>query len=239
MNLILCGGGSGEQNTLANAKLNEIIDHQKPILYIPLAMDDVSHPYDECYNWITSELASVDVPHIDMVKTFIELAQKDLSLYSALFIGGGNVYRLLSGLKESGAFNNIRNFIDNNGVVIGGSAGAVIFGYDVNVISKMDANEVNLTDTKGFDVLNGISIFPHYTNKKRKLTEEENEIRFKTFTEDMLDFSKRVGDIIAIPEEDAIVVSDNDIQVIGTRPYYTVKDGNIKKSEIENPNLKR
>ena len=26
MNLILCGGGSGEQNTLANAKLNEIIE---------------------------------------------------------------------------------------------------------------------------------------------------------------------------------------------------------------------
>ena len=27
MQLILCGGGSGDQNTLANQKLNEIIDH--------------------------------------------------------------------------------------------------------------------------------------------------------------------------------------------------------------------
>lgn len=38
MNLILCGGGSGEKNRLANIKLNEIIDHSKPVLYVPLAM---------------------------------------------------------------------------------------------------------------------------------------------------------------------------------------------------------
>ncbi len=41
MQLILCGGGSGEQNKLANQKLNEIIDHTKPMLFIPLAMDEI------------------------------------------------------------------------------------------------------------------------------------------------------------------------------------------------------
>ena len=40
MRLILCGGGSGEQNLLANQKLDEIINHTKPLLYIPLAMDE-------------------------------------------------------------------------------------------------------------------------------------------------------------------------------------------------------
>lgn len=49
MQLILCGGGDGERNTQANQRLNEIIDHTKPILYIPLAMDEIEHPYDECY----------------------------------------------------------------------------------------------------------------------------------------------------------------------------------------------
>ena len=34
----------------------------------------------------------------------------------------------------------------------------------------MDSNDVELKDTKGFNVLNGISIFPHYTNSK---TEED------------------------------------------------------------------
>lgn len=177
MQLILCGGGSGEQNTLANQRLNEIIDHTKPILYIPLAMDESDHPYDGCFEWIQGELSKVNVPSIEMVRGFEELASKNLQHYAALFIGGGNTYKLLLGLKQSGAFNSIKDYINNNGIVIGGSSGAVIFGYDINIIESMDPNDVNLADTKGFDVLSGISIFPHYTNKKSKLTEEENEER--------------------------------------------------------------
>lgn len=95
MNLILCGGGSGEQNTLANKKLNDIVDHNKPILYIPLAMDESEHPYDSCYEWIIGELSQVDVIRIDMVRSFEELASKRLEDYTALFIGGGNTYKLL------------------------------------------------------------------------------------------------------------------------------------------------
>ena len=97
MQLILCGGGSGNQNTLANRKLNEIINHTRPILYIPLAMNEDEHSYDSCYEWIQGELANVDIPYIEMVRTFEELASKDLQHYAALYIGGGNTYKLLCG----------------------------------------------------------------------------------------------------------------------------------------------
>ena len=240
MQLILCGWGSGEQNTLANQKLNEIVDHTKPILYIPLAMDESDHPYDGCFEWIQGELSKVNVPSIEMVRSFEELASKDLQHYAALFIGGGNTYKLLLGLKQSGAFNNIKDYINNNGIVIGGSAGAVIFGYDINIIKSMDPNDVKLTDTKGFDVLSGISIFPHYTNKKSKLTEEENEERLNKFTNSIIHFSQSVGEVIAIPEEDAIYVNNDGIELLGTRPYFTFKNGLIDKFEIEdNKQIKR
>lgn len=235
MKLILCGGGSGEQNTLANQKLNEIIDHAKPLLYVPLAMDENDHPYDSCYEWICTELSKVNVPRIEMVRSFEELAIKKLQDYSALFIGGGNTYKLLQGLKQSGSFDNIKDYINNDGIVIGGSAGAVIFGYDIDVIAAMDDNEVALKDTKGFDVLQGISIFPHYTNKKSKLTDKENEERLNNFTKAISEFSKTVGEVIAIPEEDAIYVNGNKVSVIGTRPYYVFKDGKkIDKSSVIN-----
>ena len=81
MKLILCGGGSGEQNYYANKKLNEIIDHSKPLLYVPLAMDESDHPYDSCYEWITGELSQVQLSGIDMVRSFEELAQKDYNNY--------------------------------------------------------------------------------------------------------------------------------------------------------------
>lgn len=238
MQLILCGGGSGEQNTLANQKLNEIIDHTKPILYIPLAMDEEEHPYDGCFEWIQGELSKVDVPSIEMVRSFEELSSKDLKSYAALFIGGGNTYKLLLGLKQSGAFNSIKDYINNNGIVIGGSAGAVLFGYDINIIASMDPNDVNLTDTKGFNVLSGISIFPHYTNKKSRLSEEENEARLNKFTNSITSFSKTLGEVIAIPEEDAIYVNGNSFEILGTRPYFTFKNGVVTKFEIEDSKKK-
>lgn len=232
MQLILCGGGSGEQNTLANHKLNEIIDHVRPLLYIPLAMDEDANPYDGCFEWIQQELANVDIPSIEMIRTFEELASKNLNNYSAIFIGGGNTYKLLLGLKQSGAFDNIKNYINNNGIVIGGSAGAVIFGYDINIIASMDSNDVKLNSTKGFDCLSGISIFPHYTNKKSRLTEEENEERLNKFTNSIIDYSKSVGKVIAIPEEDAIYLNDAQIEILGTRPYYIFENGISEKFEI-------
>lgn len=234
MQLILCGGGAGEQNTQANQRLNEIIDHTKPILYIPLAMDEIEHPYDECYEWIKEELRNVDVPSIKMVRTFEELASENLEEYTALFIGGGNTYKLLLGLKQTMAFNNIKNYLNNNGIIIGGSAGTVIFGYDINIIASMDPNDVDLTDSKGFDMLSGISIFPHYTNNKSKLSEHENKERLNYFTNSIINFSKTVGEVFAIPEEDAIYVNDSNIEFLGTRPYYIFKNGIMEKYEINN-----
>lgn len=239
MQLILCGGGSGEQNALANQKLNEIIDHTKPILYVPLAMNENDHSYDSCYEWIQGELSKVDIPSIEMIRSFEDLTSKNLQNYSAIFIGGGNTYKLLLGLKQSGAFNNIKDYINNNGIVIGGSAGAVIFGYDIDIISSMDSNEVNLTDTKGFNSISGISIFPHYTNKKSELTEEENAVRLNNFTNSIIKFSQTIGEVIAIPEEDAIYVNGDSIEIIGTRPYYIFKNGMVKEFEIEAKVIKK
>lgn len=233
MKLILCGGGSREQNIHANARLNDLVDHNKPILYVPLAMDENEHPYDGCFEWINKELSDVNIPYIEMVKTFEELASKNYENYSAIFIGGGNTYKLLKGIKESGAFEKIKNYIENDGIIIGGSAGAVIFGKDINIISKMDSNDVNLKDTSGFNVLNGISIFPHYTNFKSRLTEQENINRMNIFTNYITEYSKTTGGVIAIPEEDAIAIDGDRIEIIGSRKYYKFINGKIEILEAQ------
>lgn len=239
MRLILCGGGSSEKTIEINRVFNDIIDHSKPILYVPLAMDEIKHPYDGCVEWIKGELSNVEVPSIDMVRTFEELASKNYYDYSAIFIGGGNTFKLLKGIKDSGAFEKIKEYINNNGLIFGGSAGAIIFGYDINSCISMDDNNVNLTDTKGFNVLNGKSLFAHYTNRKSKLTDEENDAIEQKYTNSMIDFSKTVGEVIALPEEDSIYINNDNIEIIGSLPYFEFKNGERNKVEISNKMLNK
>ena len=93
MKVFICGGGSGEQTAGARHRLNEVIDHTLPCLYIPLAMEEKQ--YDSCRKWIAGELSDVEIPGIEMVRSAEELAGKNLTDYSFLFIGGGNTFKLL------------------------------------------------------------------------------------------------------------------------------------------------
>ncbi len=226
MKLFLCGGGCGEQTAAANRVFNAYIDHEKPLLYIPLAMGERDHTYDECYEWIQGELAEVKVPSIDMVRSYEELAAKNLPDYGSIFIGGGNTFELLKGMKDSGAFAKMEEYIRNDGVVMGGSAGAIIFGKDIMTAIAMDPNDVALEDTAGFNALDDCSIFPHYTNEWTP----EAHVRFTEFIEK---YTSEKEAVYALPEEDTIFINGDQVQVIGDRPYYFFESGTGEKKRAE------
>ena len=127
MKLILNGGGTGEQVADARRLLNSVIDNNKKILYIPFAWPDPT--YNGCLEFMTEELSDVNKLGIDMVTSTDELMNKNFSDYACLYIGGGNTYKLLNDLKISGAFDKIKKYLlEDNGIIYGGSAGAIIFG---------------------------------------------------------------------------------------------------------------
>ena len=219
MKVFLCGGGAGVQTIEANKRLNEVIDHTKPCLYIPLAME--ADMYDSCYRWITGELKDLEVPHIDMVRSAEELAGKELSAYSVLFIGGGNTFKLLYDIKRCGMFEKIREYLENGGVAFGGSAGAIIFGEDLESCQLDDPNEVDLKETSGYDVLKGISLLCHYTSR---IVEEDE--KSKQFLLEISDHRRT----LALTEEVTLFVNDDKIEVIGDRPYYYFEKGKIREN---------
>lgn len=216
MKIFLNGGGDGTQTVEARRRFDEIIDHNKPLLYVPLAME--SDTYDGCYEWIKSEMKDVDIPAIEMVRSAEELEEKDFNDYCALFFGGGNTFKLLKELKASGAFEKIKKHIKNDGVIFGGSAGAIIFGESLEACKLDDTNEVGLENILGFDVLSGISLLCHYTNSSA-----EKVAQSKAY---LLELSKQMK-IIALPEEDTIFINGSNIEVIGTKPYYYFENGEI------------
>lgn len=232
MKLFLNGGGSTKELALSMSIVNELMDHSKKILYVPLAMDEMDFSYDDCYKWFQKQLVNVDVKEVDMPRTFEQLASLDYSNYSAIFIGGGNTYKLLKGIKDNGIFEKINEYLNNDGIVIGCSAGAIIFGYDINSCLAMDKNDVNLIDTKGFNKLNGKSIFAHYTNSR---TEDIH----KKYTDYLIEYSTTNEAVIALPEEDTIFIDDDKITIIGDRTYYEFNNGISNKIDISDQDINK
>ncbi|MBR5961714.1 MAG: Type 1 glutamine amidotransferase-like domain-containing protein [Clostridia bacterium] len=215
MTLILNGGGDGQAVASARQLLNSIIDHSRKILYLPFAWPDPS--YGGCLEFMTEELSDVDKAGIDMVTTLEELISLDFNDYACLYIGGGNTYKLLDDLKKSGAFEKIRKYLlEDDGIVYGGSAGAIIFGKDLDSCNTDDDNEVGLADHTGFNMINGYSLLCHYTSREPARTELSRNY--------LLELSK-TKPVYAIPEEDTIYVENGRITFIGSRPYYEFLNG--------------
>lgn len=216
MNLFINGGGSSDKAYEAYLKFSSLLDKNKQLLYIPLAMDEEYESYDECFKWINEELNKFEITNIHMVRSFEELVGIDYNAYSGIFIGGGNTFKLLKGLKESGAFLDIKNYLENGGCVFGGSAGAIIFGKDLFACKLDDYNDVNLLDTDGFNFLFDYSILCHYTNR-----DSEHDLTNTRYLTNISETRK----CVALPEEVTLYVNDDDIQVIGDKPFYVFEDG--------------
>ncbi len=219
MKVFICGGGAGEQTVRALRRLDEVICHDLPCLYIPLAMEE--EEYDGCLEWIRGELSGVRIPGIEMVRSAEELSRKRLRDYSFLFIGGGNTFKLLYDIKRVGMFEPIREYLRNGGAAFGGSAGAIIFGEDLESCAPDDDNDAGLEDTGGFDVLGGVSFLCHFTNRNPEHDRRSEEYLLK------ISGHRKV---YALPEEVTLFADGPELEAIGDRPYYIFENG--RKTEV-------
>ena len=228
MKIFLCGGGSGEVAKKSTIKFGSVIDKTKPLLYVPLAME--SYRYDSCLEWIRKEMSLINVTNIDMITSAKDLAGKNLNNYCAIYIGGGNTYKLLKDIKDSGSFEKIQQYINNDGIIFGGSAGAIIFGKDIDSCKTQDPNDVQLAETQGFDVLSGYSLLCHLNrNDGIKFNRDKN-------SEYLIEFSKG-NKIIYLPDDDTIFVNDNKVTIIGDSDYRVYENGHYKVNSVSSNDI--
>lgn len=220
MTLFLNGGGCGEQLKESYQLFKEKVDTNKPLLYVPLAMK--KEKYSSCLEWILGELADFHFPKIDMITSATELCTKNLAEYAALFIGGGNTYKLLSELKSCNAFSKINAFLEEGGIVFGGSAGAILFGKTIDSCRHADPNELGLKETSGFNKVFEAYIGAHYPNDDPAKTQRATEC----FTELSND-----APVIVLPEEDTLVIDKNTVKVVGPKLYHIFKKGSTQQME--------
>ena len=97
----------------------------------------------------------------------IDSSELNFKNYDALYLSGGEPKNLMDSIISANLFNDIKNFIDNGGIVIGQSAGAMIFCknyYDTTTKKLLIMNN-------GYDYSKKM-IVPHYDNLPKELKEQ-------------------------------------------------------------------
>ncbi len=91
--------------------------------------------------------------------TIVDLEFDSLKIneYNALYFSGGEPKYLMDTINRTNNFNIIKEFIDNGGLIIGQSAGAMVFNKEYIDTSNKKVTILN----NGFDYGNKI-IVPHY-----------------------------------------------------------------------------
>lgn len=205
MRLLLSGGGSPEHVVHVDKFFVSQIDLQKPVLYIPVAGED-DPTYKEYFDWFTKTYQPLGINNIEMCVD-LDLVS-NLDQYSAVFIGGGNTFKLLKEIKDSQFDKKLMDYLNNGGFVYGTSAGSIIFGKDIVSTTYDDENNVGLEDSKGFNLVKGFNICCHYGDGDEANTKyKENRIQ---------EYSAPSDVTIALPGNCAIYIENERITFLGS-----------------------
>lgn len=116
-----------------------------------------------------SIVAKEELSKNNIIANIVDLDKEviDLNEYDALYLSGGEPKYLMDAIYHANLFDKMKEFIDNGGIVIGQSAGAMIFNknYLDTTTDKL------LIQNNGFDYANKI-IVPHYDNLPQELLEQ-------------------------------------------------------------------
>lgn len=86
-----------------------------------------------------------------------------LNEYDFIFVSGGNIFYLAYRLKETGIDSLVKKYIQDGGLYIGSSAGALVLADDISPFKFADDPTVAPSMYPGLDILSNI-IIPHVDN---------------------------------------------------------------------------
>ena len=172
------------------------------ILFIPYA--GVRRTNDEYEQKVIDRLKNKNIKSIHHYEDKISAIKNA----SSIAVGGGNTFMLLYTLYKLNLIEPIKEAVANGAKYFGWSAGANIAGK-----TMMTTNDMPIIMPKSFDSLN---IFPHQINPhfiSGKLAGHNGESREERLEEFLIANPKET--IYALPEGTALLIADNEAQVIG------------------------
>ena len=126
----------------------------------------------------------------------------DLTEFDVLHVEGGNVYYYLKQFRENGLMDEVKRFVDRDGVYVGLSAGSTIMSQHVDENLTSDENFFGLEDLSGFGY-NAFNLLVHWDSKDEK------------YLNSMLRYSWETGKkVICITDQQAVLVLDSGFKII-------------------------
>lgn len=199
--IFLNGGGSNNDSRLLDLEFLKSLRGNK-VLYIPIALKRDDLGFEICYDWITQTFSAIskDFVDIDMILNLKDIDQDNLLKYDAIYIGGGNTYKLLNEIRNSSFDKLIVKFLKMGKDYYGGSAGAILVGKSIDTAQFADKNEVKLKNTDGLNLIGDYSVWCHY----QPLDDQKIESII----------GNNIEKIIALTEKSGLLISNGEAKVI-------------------------
>ncbi len=201
--LFLAGGGDENQSKSFDTIFAKHIRPNDKIMYIPIAMNEEATHFTKCFNWFkkTFNRLSIKPEQIMMITELKDITSNLLNKTRAVYIGGGNTFKLLHKIKKTGLDKRLINYYKNGGIIYGGSAGAIILGRTINTCKRSDKNTVNLKDVNGLNLAHDYSIWAHYKQSDDELIKEY--------------VNKYNESLLIIPEDSGVIINEELINCVG------------------------
>lgn len=198
----------------AEAEIRSFLGGVKNILFVPFALydrDAYASMAQERFQRMNYDLTSIhtlaDIP-------------KALQRTDAIFIGGGNTFRLLKALYDFDLLHTIRRRVHEGMPYIGSSAGANVAGPTIKTTKDMPIVQPSSFDSLG---LVSFQISPHYLDPDPKSTHmgETQEERINQFLEE------NDAPVVGLREGTMLLVEDEAITLKGTTGARIFRRGHV------------
>jgi dipeptidase E len=188
---------------------------RKRVAFVPLAL----HDYDGYTAKVRERLGRMNLD-VSQVRT-----PADLDGIDAVFVGGGNTFRLLKALYDLELLDAIRERVTRGLPYIGSSAGSNVAAPTIKT-----TNDMPIVEPRSFDALNLVpfQINPHYVDPEPSTTHmgETREERLLQYLEE------NEVPVVALREGSVLRVEDGVTSLVGRKTARIYRPG-VPPYEIE------
>ena len=192
----------------AESEIRAFLGRAKRVAFVPFALFD----RDAYTTRVRDRLAKIGFD-VQQVRS-----ARDLESVEAIFVGGGNTFRLLKTLYDLDLLDPIRKSVGGGILYMGSSAGSVIAAPTIKT-----TNDMPIVQPRSLDALNVVpyQINAHYIDADPKTTHmgETRETRLAEYLEE------NARPVIGIREGTMLRVNDGITTVVGMRPGKIFRRG--------------